>query len=254
MRRRHHRGARRTVHPDLGRLHCRGAQLLPPSRSPLVHRDRQGGPKPGHPLVLPVGSRGSRPGPNQCRGGRFRGHQRPKAQRHRGGRAGPTVRVLRPAYRLRPLPPAAPRESHGGGNSPVLLPPSGLRPLHLPRGGHPLLPAHLVTAVPPVQPDPLQLRHQPPPDVELLFAGFTGGQPRRHLQAVHRHCQAFEVRRRHRRGLAPDPLQGLAHPGHQRPVQRHRPVAEDSGQFGGRREPGRTAKGGGLCLPGVLAR
>ncbi|GIT77312.1 MAG: hypothetical protein Ct9H300mP31_18430 [Acidimicrobiaceae bacterium] len=42
-------------------LHCRGAQLLPPSRSPLVHRDRQGGPKPGHPLVLPVGSRGSRP-------------------------------------------------------------------------------------------------------------------------------------------------------------------------------------------------
>ena len=64
----------------------------------------------------------------------------------------------------------------------------------------------------------------------VLPARLARGQPRGDLQALHRHRPALEVRRRHRRGLAPHPGQGLAHPGHQRPVQRHRAVAQDPRQ------------------------
>ncbi len=36
-------------------LIARGARLLPAGRPPARHRDRQGGPEPGHLLLLPVG-------------------------------------------------------------------------------------------------------------------------------------------------------------------------------------------------------
>lgn len=57
----------------------------------------------------------------------------------------------------------------------------------------------------------------------------------------------------HRPVVQPHPLPRLPHPGHQRPLQRHRPVPEDPGRLGRRREPGRPAQGRRRGLPGDLA-
>ncbi len=73
------------------------------------------------------------------------------------------------------------------------------------RGGQVLRP-DVVARVPAVEPDAVQLRHDAQPDVELLSARLARGQPRGHLQALHRHRQAVEVRRWHRRRLAPHPV------------------------------------------------
>ena len=166
----------------------------------------------------------------------------------------PQLRVLRPAHRVRPLPAAPPRHPPGDRDSAVLLPASRLRAEHRRRRGHPLLRPDLVSGLPAVEPHPVQLGHDAPADVELLPAGFSRGLPGGHLPALHRHRAALEVRGRHRRGLAPHPLQGIADPGHQRAVQRHRPLAQDPRLLSGRRQPGRPAQGRGVRLPGDMAR
>ena len=96
------------------------------------------------------------------------------------------------------------------------------------RGGHRVLPADLVAGLPAVVADAVQLRHHAPADVELLPAGLPRGQPRRDLRPLPRRRPALQARRRHRAVLQPDPFTRLADPGHQRAVQRHRPVAQDA--------------------------
>ena len=120
-------------------------------------------------------------------------------------------------------------------------------------GGQVLRP-DVVAGLPPVEPDAVQLRHVALADVELLPARLARGQPRGHLQALHRHRQAVEVRRRHRRRLAPGAGQGQPDHRHQRPVQRHRAVAAHARLVGRRGQPGRPPQGCRLRVPRVVAR
>jgi ribonucleoside-diphosphate reductase alpha chain len=131
-------------------------------------------------------------------------------------RSRPQLRVLRTAHRVRPLPAASPLAPRGHRDAAVLLPARGLRAVHRRRRSGPLLRPDVLARLPAVEPDAVQLRHRAQPDVELLPARLARGQPRGHLQALHRHRQAVEVRRRHRRRLAPGARQGQPHPGHQR--------------------------------------
>jgi len=71
---------------------------------------------------------------------------------------------------------------------------------------------------------------------------------------THEHRPAVQVQRRHRRELHPRAFARLAHQVHQRPLQRHRAVAEDHGFVRGCGEPGWQAQGRGLRVPGNLAR
>ena len=111
-----------------------------------------------------------------------------------------------------------------------------------------------VARLPAVVADAVQLGHHPPADVELLPARLARGQPRRHLRPLPRRRPAVEARRRHRPLLQPHPQPRLAHPRHQRPVQRHRAVAQDARLVGGRGQPGRPSQGRGVRLPRDVAR
>jgi len=90
--------------------------------------------------------------------------------------------------------------------------------------------------------------------VLVLPAGFAAGFAGVDLLQVRRHRPAVQVLRRHRRQLHPRAFAWFAHQVHQRPLQRHRAVAEDHGFVRGCGEPGRQAQGRGLRLPGNLAR
>ena len=78
--------------------------------------------------------------------------------------------------------------------------------------------------------------------------------PRVDLRPLHRRRPAVEVRRRHRPGVPPGAQPGLADPGHQRPEQRHRPVAQDARLVGVGGQPGRQAQGRGVRVPRDVAR
>ncbi len=80
------------------------------------------------------------------------------------------------------------------------------------------------------------------------------GPARGHLRALHRRRDALEVLRRHRPRLPPRALARLADREHQRPLERHRSVAQDPRRVGGRGQSGRQAQGRVLRLPRALAR
>ena len=123
-----------------------------------------------------------------------------------------------------------------------------------PEEGDPLLPVAVEPRIPGLEPDAVQLRHRPPADVLVLPARFARGRPRGHLRPLQRRGQALQARRRHRPGLQPHPQPRLAHPRHQRPVQRHRALAQDTRQFGVGGQPGRSTQGRRVRLPRILAR
>ncbi len=75
-----------------------------------------------------------------------------------------------------------------------------------------------------------------------------------HLPALHRRRDALEVLGRHRARLPPRALARLADRGHQRPLERHRALAQDARRVGGGGESGRQAQGRLLRVPRALAR
>ena len=234
-RRRHHPGARRPVDPHGRRPHRRGAQLLQARVAPARHGHRQGGPQPEHPLVLRVDHGRPRRGPRR--------RQRARASSR------PTPRTLNAAIdsdRDRSFEFFGLRTVY---DRYLLRHPQRREVIETPQYFFLRVACGLVRrtrrhgdidaavkfydlmsslAYLPSSPTLFNSGTVALADVELLPARLARGQPRGHLQALHRHRQAVEVRRRHRRRLAPGAGQGLAHPRHQRPVQRHRAVAEDA--------------------------
>ena len=171
-------------------------------------------------------------------------------------RAQLALRVLRPAHRLRPLPAAPPRDPPGHRDAAVLLHARRLRPVR-PRPRRPSSFYGLISSLEylPSSPDAVQLRHHAPADVALLPARLARGQPRRHLRPLHATSPGSPSSpaasaSSYSRIRSP----GLADPRHQRPVQRHRAVAQDARLVGRRGQPGRQAQGRGLRLPRDVAR
>ena len=122
------------------------------------------------------------------------------------------------------------------------------------RGGDRALRPDLVARLPAVEPTLFNSGTTHPQMSSCYLLDSPGGQPRGHLRALHGRRPAVEVRRRHRPRLPPRARRGLADPRHQRPVQRHRPVAEDPRLVGRRGQPGRQAQGRRVRLPRDVAR
>ncbi len=255
-RRRHHRRTRQPVDPHRSRTDRGRAELLQARLTPPRCRHRQRSPQPEHPVVLRVDQ--GRLTPKASSASEvfdFVEANAPELNAAINSDRDRQLRVLRPAHGVRPLPAAPPRTPRRHRDAAVLLPPRRLRPRGSDsrRSGQVLRP-DVVARLPAVEPHAVQLGHHTQPDVELLPARLARGQPRRHLQALHRHRQAVEVRRRHRRRMAPHPLQGQPDHRHQRSVQRHRPVAAHARLVGRRGQPGRSPQGRCVCLPRVVAR
>ena len=143
----------------------------------------------------------------------------------------PAVRVLRPAHGLRPLPAAPPRATRSVIETPqyffmrVACGLSHDAPTR--RSSFYRLISSLEYL--PSTPDAVQLRHRRTRRCRRCYLlDSPEDDARRHLRPLHRRRPALEVRRRHRPRLPPRALAGLAHPRHQRPVQRHRAVAQDA--------------------------
>ena len=181
----------------------------------------------------------------------------PGGRRARRRRRRP-LRLLRPAHPLLPLPAAPPDHPQGRRDPPALHAARGVRPrrgrvgARPGRSGVPVRPDE-PPGLPAVLPHALQLRHPPPPDVVLLPARLAAGRAGLHLRPLPPGGAALEARGRHRPLLLPRPRPRFADPGHQRPLQRHRPLPQDPGRLGRRGQPGRPAQGRGRGVPGDLA-
>src|SRR5690606_11533241 len=141
--------------------------------------------------------------------------------------AGPRLRLLRPAYAVRPLPVAPPAHTEGARDAAAVLP-EDRQCTQLGRarsdGG---VPAHGQPRLPALLTHPVHRRHPARAVVVLLPAGFAAGLAGINLPALRRYRAAVEVLRRHRRQLDTGALARLADPLHQRALQRDRAVAED---------------------------
>ena len=140
------------------------------------------------------------------------------------------LRVLRPAHGLRPLPAAPPRRAGWSSRrrstsscaSPAACRTSADEAIEFYR---------LISSLDylPATPTLFNSRHHAPADVVVLPARLA----RRttldvDLRPLQGRRPAVEVRRRHRPRVPPRAQPGLADPRHQRPVQRHRAVAQDA--------------------------
>jgi len=117
-----------------------------------------------------------------------------------------------------------------------------------------LLPIDFFARLSPQLAHPVQRRHAPATALLLLSIGFAARSTRRHLCEVHGRSAALEVRRRNRNCLPSRSFARIVDPGHERQVQRHHALAEDSGFFRGRCESRRQAQSGMLRVPGDLTR
>ena len=180
--------------------------------------------------------------------------QRAQAQRRDRRRARPRVRVLRPAHGLRPLPAQAPADAPGHRDAAAVLPAHRLRARRDGRRGARALPAVLVARVPAELADAVQRGHARTSSSRAASCSTRPTITSRHLPALHRRRAALEVLGRHRPRVPPRALARLADREHQRPLQRHRAVAEDARRVGRGGEPGRQAQGRLLRVPRAVAR
>ena len=146
-----------------------------------------------------------------------------------------------------------PDTRHGHGDPAVLPAARRLRPVAHTAGGDRLLPPDGVTGLPAQLADALQLRHPAHPDVVVLPRGLSAGRARVDLRPLRAGRQAVEVRWWHRHLVVPGAVARRAHPRHQRPLQRHRPVAAHPRLVGLGGQPGRPPQGGRLRLPRAVA-
>jgi hypothetical protein len=211
--------------------------------------------QPEHPLVQPSRSPRARPGPDQRRRARVRHAERPQAQRRDRPPARPLfeffgLRTVYDRYLLRHPP-----DPRGHRDPAVLLPARRLRAGDQPRRSDRVLRPDVVAGLPAVARRPCSTpAPSAPPDVELLPARLARGRPRGHLQALHRHRQASRSSPAASAWPGTASAPRAASSGHQRPLQRHRAVAQDPRQLGRRGQPGRPPQGRGLRLPRELAR
>ena len=181
--------------------------------------------------------------------------ERPQAQRRHRRRARPRVRVLRPAHGLRPLPAQAPADAPRHRDAAAVLPAHRLRAgRDVPRGAG-ALPPVLVARVPAELADAVQRRHPPRAALELLPARLAATiTSRASTSATPTSRMLSKFSRRHRPRVPPRALARLADREHERPLERHRAVAEDARRVGRGREPGRQAQGRVLRVPRAVAR
>ncbi len=155
---------------------------------------------------------------------------------------------------LRPLPAQAPADAPGDRDAAAVLPAHRLRAV---RDGADALELYRLFSTLEYLPSSPTLfnagtRH------EQLSSCFLLDSPEDHLagiyQKLHRRRDAVEVLGRHRPRVPPRALARLADREHQRPLERHRAVAEDARRLGRGGEPGRQAQGRLLRLPRAVAR
>ncbi len=254
VRRRHHPRARRTVHPHGLVLHGRRSRLLEACGPAAVRLHRQGSAGPGNLFVLAVHPRGLRCRPDQRAGAAVHRIPCAQAQRHHRCRTHPQARILRLAHLVRSLRAEGADAAPGHRNAAVFLD-AGRRGAQQRRARSDRAVPHVLLARLPAElTDAVQCRHSARAIVELLPARLAARLARRRLRQVPGHRAVVEILRRHRRRLASGALRGLAHPLHQRAVERHRALAQDPGFVRGRRQSGRQTQGSRLRLPRDLAR
>ena len=250
-RRRQHPGTRRAVDPHRGRAHLRGAQLLPPRRPPPRHGHRQGGPTVRRVLLQPVGRPRPRAGHHRRRDG---ARWSPRTAASSTTRSSPSATgstsssasapsttgtccaTPRPARSSR-------RRSTSSCGSPAACRPTPTTPSS--STGSSVRLEYLPSLA-----DAVQLGHHPPADVELLPARLADRQTSTpsttatdDVARLSKHAGGI--------GLSYSRIRsrGFAHPRHQRPVQRHRAVAQDARLVGRRGQPGRSPQGRRLRVP-----
>lgn len=206
----------------------RRARLLQGRRPAARRAHRRRGRRRGGRDVRRIDRRLARRRTARRRARRVRRRQRRRAGRpdRRDGRR--PLRVLRDAHALRPLPAAAPRDP-AGARTPAVLPAArgdravrhrGRRRRAVRAAQHAVVPAEL--------PDAVQLRRAPPAALVLLPARLAARRAGVDLRAVRAGGAAQQVRGRHRHLVDEGALAGIADPGHQRALQRHRAVAANA--------------------------
>ncbi len=242
-----------------GRAHLRGPRLLQARRPPAGPRHPRRGRLAGRHLLQRFGRHRSPRGPDRRPHRRVRTAARgPPGRTGRPGRRRP-LRLLRPAHRVQPLPAPAPDHPQGRRDPQhfMLRVAAGLAEDDTARSVDEVAALYgLMSRLDYLPSSPTLFnsgtRHAQMSSCYLLDS--PQGRAGLHLRPLPPGRQPLQARRRHRHRLLPHPFPRFPDPRHQRPLQRHRPVPEDAGRLGRRREPGRAAQGRGGGLPGDLAR